>query len=218
MKGFLVKDYRLLLAQRNLLIVLPIGILFMFTNETPVMGISYSLYVFTFLCTALLSYDTFDNGMVYLLTLPGGRKTYVTEKYVFIFLNATIAAILLSTIGSLLELSRGHGITAVQETYMGTLMLYALALAFAYVILPLQLKFGPEKSRIVMLILFAIIFLGSSFIGFIADKLNFNPDELMEKLNQIHFAAAAVAIFLFSILLALISWCISQNIMRKKEF
>lgn len=218
MKGFLVKDYRLLLAQRNLLIVLPIGILFMFTNDTPVMGISYSLYVLTFLCTSLLSYDTFDNGMAYLLTLPGGRKTYVTEKYVFIFLNATIAAILLSTIGSLLELSRGHGITAVQETYMGTLMLYALALAFAYVILPLQLKFGPEKSRIVMLILFAIIFLGSSFIGFIADKLNFNPDELMEKLNQIHFAAAAVAIFLFSILLALISWCISQNIMRKKEF
>lgn len=218
MKGFLVKDYRLLLAQRNLLIVFPIGILFMFTNDTPVMGISYSLYVLTFLCTTLLSYDTFDNGMAYLLTLPGGRKNYVTEKYVFIFLNATIAAMLLSTIGSLLELSRGHGITAVQETYMGTLMLYALALTFAFVILPLQLKFGPEKSRIVMLILFAIIFLGSSFIGFIADKLNFNPDALMETLSQIHFAAAAIAIFLLSILLALISWYISQNIMRKKEF
>lgn len=218
MKGFLVKDYRLLLTQRNLLIVFPIGILFMFTNDTPVMGISYSLYVLTFLCTTLLSYDTFDNGMAYLLTLPGGRKNYVTEKYVFIFLNATIAAMLLSTIGSLLELSRGHGITAVQETYMGTLMLYALALTFAFVILPLQLKFGPEKSRIVMLILFAIIFLGSSFIGFIADKLNFNPDALMETLSQIHFAAAAIAIFLLSILLALISWYISQNIMRKKEF
>jgi hypothetical protein len=218
MKGFLVKDYRLLLAQRNLLIIFPIGILFMFTNDTPVMGISYSLYVLTFLCTTLLSYDTFDNGMAYLLTLPGGRKNYVTEKYVFIFLNATIAAILLGTIGSLLELSRGHGITAVQETYMGTLMLYALALTFAFVILPLQLKFGPEKSRIVMLILFAVIFLGSSFIGFIADKLNFNPDALMETLSQIHFAAAAIAIFLLSILLALISWYISQNIMRKKEF
>ena len=61
MKGFLVKDYRLLLAQRNLLIVLPIGLIFMFTNDTPVMGISYSLYVLTFLCTTLLSYDTFDN-------------------------------------------------------------------------------------------------------------------------------------------------------------
>ena len=218
MKGFLVKDYRRRLAQRNLLIVFPSGILFMFTNDTPVMGISYSLYVLTFLCTTLLSYDTFDNGMAYLLTLPGGRKNYVTEKYVFIFLNATIAAMLLSTIGSLLELSRGHGITAVQETYMGTLMLYALALTFAFVILPLQLKFGPEKSRIVMLILFAIIFLGSSFIGFIADKLNFNPDALMETLSQIHFAAAAIAIFLLSILLALISWYISQNIMRKKEF
>ena len=218
MKGFLVKDYRLLLAQRNLLIIFPIGLIFMFTNDTPVMGISYSLYVLTFLCTSLLSYDTFDNGMVYLLTLPGGRKTYATEKYVFIFLNATIAAILLSTIGSLLELSRGHGITAVQETYMGTLMLYSLALVFAYVLLPLQLKFGPEKSRIVMLILFAIIFLGSSFISFIANKLNFNPDELMEKLSQIHFVAAAIAILLLSILLSLISWCISQNIMRKKEF
>jgi len=218
MKGFLIKDYRLLLAQRNLLVIFPIGIIFMFTNDTPVMGISYSLYVLVFLCTSLLSYDTFDNGMTYLMTLPGGRKKYVTAKYVFTILNASLAALLLSTIGSVLELSRGHGIPSVQETYMGTLMIYALALSFAFIILPIQLKYGPEKSRIVMLILFAVVFLGGMLVSFLSKKLHLNPDTFFERFNQLSLGAIAITVVLLAALFTVISWYISQRIMSKLEF
>ncbi|MBE5957170.1 MAG: ABC-2 transporter permease [Lachnospiraceae bacterium] len=218
MKGFLIKDYRLLLAQRNLLVIFPIGIIFMFTNDTPVMGISYSLYVLVFICTSLLSYDTFDNGMTHLMTLPGGRKNYVTAKYAFTILNASLAALLLSTIGSVLELSRGHGIPSVQETYIGTLMLYALALSFAFIILPIQLKYGPEKSRIVMLILFAAVFLGGMLVSFLSEKLHLNPDVFMNRLNQLSLGAIAVMVVLLAALFTIISWCISQKIMSKLEF
>lgn len=218
MKGFLVKDYRLLLAQRNLLFIIPIGIIFMFTNDTPVMGISYTLYVLTFFCTSLLAYDTFDNGMVFLMTQPGGRKAYVTEKYLFVISNAVLAAIILSTIGSILEFSRGKGIIAVQETMIGTLLLCSLALAFAFIILPLQLKFGPEKSRIVMLLVFAIFFLGSSAIGVLAEKLNIDPEAFMEALEQISLTMVTLAILFLVFLLAVTSWFISQKIMNRMEF
>ena len=218
MKGYLIKDYRLLLSQKNLLIIIPIGILFIFTNDTPVMGISYTLYVLTFLCTSLLSYDTFDNGMAFLMTQPGGRKSYVTEKYAFILINDAIAAILLAAIGSVLEYSRGKGLIAVQETFMGTLLLCSLALAFAFIILPLQLKFGPEKSRVVMLFVFGIAFLSSMGISFLAEKTNFNPDALMEALNKLPLTAIALSVLASVAIFAAISWFLSQKIMAKLEF
>ena len=185
MKGFLIKDYRQMITQKNLFIILPIGLLFMFTNETPVMGISYTLYVITFLSNSLIAYDTFDNGMPFLMTLPGGRKNYVTEKYLFNIINSTITALCLVLIASLLELSRGKGILVIKELIIGTLLLYSIALIFSAVMLPIQLKYGPEKGRIVLLIMFGIIFLGSMGIGKIAEVLNIDPDMLLEKLNQL---------------------------------
>ena len=218
MKGFLIKDYRQMITQKNLFIILPIGLLFMFTNETPVMGISYTLYVITFLSNSLIAYDTFDNGMPFLMTLPGGRKNYVTEKYLFNIINSTITALCLVLIASLLELSRGKGILVIKELIIGTLLLYSIALIFSAVMLPIQLKYGPEKGRIVLLIMFGIIFLGSMGIGKIAEVLNIDPDMLLEKLNQLSVGGIVIGFLLLMIVILFLSWCISQNIMKKKNF
>ena len=218
MKGFLIKDYRQMITQKNLFIILPIGLLFMFTNETPVMGISYTLYVITFLSNSLIAYDTFDNGMPFLMTLPGGRKNYVTEKYLFNIINSTITALCLVLIASLLELSRGKGILVIKELIIGTLLLYSIALIFSAVMLPIQLKYGPEKGRIVLLIIFGIIFLGSMGIGKIAEVLNIDPDMLLEKLNQLSVGGIVIGFLLLMIVILFLSWCISQNIMKKKNF
>ena len=218
MKGFLIKDYRQMVTQKNMFIILPIGLLFMFTNETPVMGISYTLYVITFLSNSLIAYDTFDNGMPFLMTLPGGRKNYVTEKYLFNIINSTITALCLVLIASLLELSRGKGILVIKELIIGTLLLYSIALIFSAVMLPIQLKYGPEKGRIVLLIIFGIIFLGSMGIGKIAEVLNIDPDMLLEKLNQLSVGGIVIGFLLLMIVILFLSWCISQNIMKKKNF
>ncbi len=218
MKGFLVKDYRLLAAQKNLLIILPIGLLFMFTNDTPVMGISYTLYVIAFLSNSLTAYDSFENGMAFLMTMPGGRKNYVTEKYLFNIINSTVTAALLALIASILELSRDRGMMAVKELLLGTLMLYMIALIFSFVMLPIQLKFGHEKSRIVLMIFFGIVFLGSMAIGKIAEMLNINPDSVFDKLQVISLGSVIAVIFSLMIVCMAASWGISQNIMKKKSF
>ena len=218
MKGFLIKDYRQLIAQKNLLIILPIGLIFMFTNETPVFGISYILYVITFLSNSLIAYDTFDNGMPFLMTLPGGRKAYVNEKYLFNAMNSSITALILAPIASILELSRGHGILAVKELFFGTLLLYMTALMFSAVMLPIQLKYGHEKSRIVLMIMFGIIFLGSMGVMKLAETFQIDVDGMFELLNQLSFRAVAVGFFILLIMIMTISWHISQNIMKKKSF
>ena len=218
MKGFLVKDYRLLTAQKNLLIILPIGLLFMFTHDTPVMGISYTLYVIAFLSNSLTAYDSFDNGMSFLMTMPGGRKNYVTEKYLFNILNTTCTAVVLAVIASVLELSRGHGATAVKELLLGTCMLYMIALIFSFVMLPIQLKFGHEKSRVILMLFFGIVFLGSMGLGKIAEMMDINPDAVFEKLNELSLGSVVTVIFVLMLICSIISWCISQNIMKKKSF
>lgn len=218
MKGFLVKDYRQLIVQKNLLIILPIGLLFLFTNETPVMGISYTLYVITFLSNSLMAYDSFDNGMPFLMTLPGGRKNYVTAKYLFNGINSTVTMIFLLFVSSILEISRGKGIEALKELVIGTLLLYAVALMFSAVMLPVQLKYGQEKSRIVLMILFGIIFLGSMGIGKALEALNPDTAVIFEMLNRLSVAGIVAGVLALAVLITLLSFLISQNIMRKKNF
>ncbi len=218
MKGFLIKDCRLLTAQKNLLIILPVGLLLMFTNDTPVMGISYTLYVIAFLSNSLMAYDSFDNGMAFLMTMPGGRKNYVTEKYLFNIVNATCTAIVLVLIAAVLELSRGHGVAAVKELLLGTWMLYMIALIFSFVMLPIQLKFGHEKSRVILMLFFGIVFLGSMGLGKIAEMMNINPDAVFAKLNEISLGSVIAVICVLMLICAIVSWCISQNIMKKKSF
>ena len=218
MKGFLVKDYRLLMEQKSLLIIVPIGLLFLFTNETPVMGISYTLYVITFLSNSLLSYDTFDNGMPFLMTLPGGRKNYVTEKYVFSALNSTISALILLLIASALELFRGNGLPAIKELILGTAALFAVAIIFSSVMLPIQLKFGAEKSRVVMMIVFGIVFLGSIGVQYIAELFQIDASGLLEQMNRLSFLGITAGFLILMILAVIISFNISQKIMKNKSF
>lgn len=218
MKGYLIKDYRLLLSQRNMMIIIPIGLIFLFTNETPFTGISYILYLITFLGNSLISYDTFENGMTFLMTLPGGRKDYVNEKYIFNLTNSTVAAILLIGIGSALELARGKGIMAVKEILLGTLLLYALATVFSSVMLTINLKFGPEKSRVVLMILFGVVFLGTMSIGYLLEKLHVNIDRVIENLNQLSVFGVCACVLAGTILFTFGSWAVSQEIMKTKNF
>lgn len=218
MKGYLIKDYRLLIAQKNLLIILPIGLIFLFTNDTPVLGISYTLYVITFLCNSLMAYDSFDNGMPFLMTLPGGRKAYVTGKYLFNIITSTVTALFLLLLSIPLELHRGSKMAGIKELFFGTIMLYAVALIFSAVMLPILLKYGHEKSRVVLMIFFGIVFLGSMGIGKIASFLKIDPAVVFEKLNQIPISAVMIGSLILMIIILFLSWAASQKIMSRKNF
>ena len=92
MKGLLIKDWKLLRNQGGYFsTVFLIVILIMSIGSVSTTGfmISYMTFLFSVFVLSTLSYDSHDNGMAFLMSLPVERKTYVKEKYLFaIFLSS----------------------------------------------------------------------------------------------------------------------------------
>ena len=82
MKGLFVKDLKLMMSQKNfLLLILAIVIgMMIFTDDVifPLGFLSFTVSLFT---VGTISYDDFDNGNAFLFTLPITRNHYVSEKY-----------------------------------------------------------------------------------------------------------------------------------------
>ena len=121
-------------------------------------------------------------------------------------------------VGSLLEFSRGHGIEAIKEIILGTLLLYVVANLFSSIMVPFQLKFGHEKSRIALMIVFGIIFLGTMFLKTVLKGLAVDTEQLTLWFSQISPVTAFIALVLLAVVITAISHFISQSIMAKKSF
>ena len=217
MKGLLIKDMKLLLGQKRFYImVLAIGILFMFSNG-PSMGISYTTTILAIFTLSTISYDEFDNGMSYLMVLPIDKKTYVKEKYVFGGL-LSIAAYVLSAIPAVLITKikpSGSDIMEVLATGMVTIVISCLILALT---LPLQIKFGADKGKIA-------IMAGMGIIGFliagIGSVIKLGEGEIKEIL--IFLTGDGEKILLLGIVLltgivSIASYFISVRFIEKREY
>ena len=84
MKGLLIKDLRLMLQQKRFFLILFfIAIVLNFNSDGGTFVVAY----LTFLCSSFvlstITYDEYENGYLFLMTLPVSKKTFATEKYVF---------------------------------------------------------------------------------------------------------------------------------------
>ena len=157
MRGLLIKDLKLLLGQKRFYsLVLGLGILFMITYENPSMGVGYITMLLTIFTLNTISYDEFDNGMSFLLTLPIHRKTYVKEKYVFSGLIAVFAAVSSSVLAILFGTITNKTFDVGEVVATGATMV-VMSLLILAVTLPLLIKFGAEKGRMAMFAAFGMV-------------------------------------------------------------
>lgn len=215
MKGLLIKDLKLMANQKQfLLMLLVFTVLFISMNGEFVIG--YLIFVGSFFALSTISYDEYDNGYAFLFTLPVDRKGYVKEKYL-LFIGLSIFTGILS-----FGLMYGYR-SVVQENREIQDLLFTVGAVFLAVcfmmslMLPLQLKFGSEKSRIALVTVVG----GGTLIAYGIVKLlaHFSIDidqvllRMAEKPNLLPIILAAViGIVLF------VSYKISVNIMEQKEF
>ena len=83
MRGLLIKDLRLVMRQQRATLLVFISIIFLviMAVENPMFGLVYVVFLLPALLISTISYDTFENGMLFLMSLPISRKDYVAEKY-----------------------------------------------------------------------------------------------------------------------------------------
>lgn len=210
MKGLLLKDLAIVKQQgRSIFIIVAIAVFMMLSGNDITFAIAYANILFVMFGITTLNYDAFDNGFSFLFTLPITRKIYVAEKYIF----------------SLMCVATGLGLSAILMLVTGNMNSEALGFIVGYavaavlllsVLLPIELKFGPEKGRIAMIVIFAIVFAAvfgiKSVVG--ADKLA----SILLNLEKMNDAVVACILAAIVIVLAGISYFISCKVIEKKEF
>ena len=222
MKGLLAKDFNILLLQKKFLgMILAITVIMLMTMEEPSFLVAYLTVTCGIMTLSTLSYDEFDHGNTFLFTLPITRKEYVWSKFVLsvlvsgcAWLSATIVSVLVSVIKV-----EGY---AVADGIAEAVMTFAVCMLIVFIMIPIQIKYGGEKSRVVILAIAGIGVILGGLLQVLAERLkgivSIDVEAMFRYIDAIGLPGlVAVAVGIGVIVMA-ISLVISERIMEKKQF
>lgn len=218
MKGLLIKDIRLMANQKQFFLVLgAMCILFLSLYEDPLFTISYMMIMFSIFTISTISYDDSDNGSAYLFTLPITRKGYVLEKYVFgmlTILGSMVIVVLLCLVAVIirhLTFDPGEWLAVVLFSILFVTAVLAVAI-------PVQFKFGAEKSRMVMVAVMLVIFLTIYLLAKYSAKIGIDINGIAEHLTNIAKVSSVLMTAAACAVMYAISYVLSVKVMLGKEF
>lgn len=164
-----------------------------------------------------ISYDEYDNGYLFLMTLPIDRRTYVREKYLFADLVALVGCLAGSAMAAVLLAAKQGGELSLGESLAEAVIYLMAAVMVADIMLPLQLKFGMEQGRMVLFFAMgALVVVGGICVKlFQAEGSLGGVASVVSGMGMWGLVGCLVVICL---LLTLLSYCISVHVMEKKEF
>lgn len=217
MKGLLVKDLKLMKVQKSffiLIVVVAIGMMVGYGEAVLLPG--FLSFVMSMFVLSTISYDEFDNGNAFLFTLPVSREGYVAEKYVFSLLLgggswffATVVAVIFSV---------GKGSADIADIAVSSAMIIPVMLIMQAVMIPFQLKFGGEKSRIAMISAFGLLCIIGILIKKAVEMLGFDILKILDNLPMMGMGMLLAVAIGIAVVILLVSVRISISVMKRKEF
>lgn len=219
MKGLILKDLYFMLQQKKMLLI-PLCIFIPFVLQGAASApfvISYMTLFGGILAISSLSYDDYDGSMGFLLTLPVTRKEYVFEKYIF----SLGGSLLFWAVATLIYLVLYASERA--ETLIVGLVLSLMLTGFQMIMLPVQLKYGGDKGRMVLIGIVAFIMIGAYGLKMIGERLLDMSlvvlvENMIEKIASAGIWVAGGVILAIWCIALVISIAVSTKIMEKKEF
>lgn len=221
MKGMLTKDLLIIGQQKRLLVLYALLAVIMSMSMDAVFLVCYFPLVAVIVALSTIAYDSYDNGMAFLMTMPGVRKHYVAEKYLLsaMMMLASWAVAIVLQMWALLV--KGIEFTVVEALIQDTIFLPVFILVSA-VMIPITLKYGAEKGRLVSFIVMAVVILlvlgGGSLMGRISASMGRDTRSIIQSIENIPGPMVAAVLAAVTLLILLISIKISSGIMKKKEF
>ncbi len=215
MLGLIEKDLRLTIQRKQTVAIFVVMALVLGISGSGTFAVAYLTILAGIVATGTLSYDEFDNGLEFLMTLPIDRKTYIREKYLFTTAACTIGWCISLVLYVVCENFRGTNVNLLEQLPVLFIILPGMVVV-STIILPLQLKFGTEKGRIV---LFAVV--GCLSVAIVAVKNMFvsTTDALsfIDSMQGISVGTVIIAFLAICVLVGFISYFCSIRIMQKKE-
>ena len=224
MRGLLRKDWKIIaLNKRFFLVVLLMALFITYSGTDATFIQTYLAFMALFMVLNSISYDEMDNGMSYLMSLPVSRKTYVKEKYLLISICVGGVSVFGSIPAFFINITKSSPV-AVGELGLSFLVSLISTLVFSAILIPMVIKFGPDKGRLAIGIICAGIFGCILLLGKLKDVFL-----LKEKLSHFNEAVTAfvdgagpVVLTAAAVLICgaalFISYFFSSRIMQKKEF
>ena len=221
MKGLLVKDICLLGEQKKLFIMyLILAVVLGFSMDSTFL-VTYFPMIGVFLVLSTISLDHFDNGMAFLMTLPVNGKLYAVEKYVIsllITVSTWACAVALQFV--MLGIKKEAFVAA--DTLAMDLVVIPVLMLVAALMIPMDLKFGTEKGRLVLFVIagaaFALVMGGKAVLDLIGEKTGVDVPGTIAGLKAQPGGRIAAVVLLITALLLALSVKISIGIMQKKEY
>lgn len=217
MLGLIEKDMRLLLQRKStLFIILGISVFMSFSMD-PSFIVGYLVVLGVLFASGTISYDEYDNGYAFLMTLPIEKKTYVAEKYVFCMLSGFVLWIFASILYFVSSLVRGIGFD-MKESLLTLGAFIPVIIFMTAIMIPFPLKFGAEKGRVYMALLCGVLIGLGALIGKGIESAKVSLDSLVETVNRIPNGVLILLGCCFLVALLWISYLWSRRIMEKKSF
>ena len=217
MKGLLIKDLRLVLKRKQqLLILLAVCTMIAFTTDGSFV-IAYTAGLLGILGLSTLAYDERDNGFPFLFSLPVDIRTYVSEKYLFCVMTSLVGVAVGTGLFFAACASKG-GMDVFREDIVYALLYLPATLLLILSVLPVQMIFGIERSRLITFVFYGILFVLSAVLVKVVGPIDSadGSRNLPEWMNNMYFVAGTVSVLVFVLCLA--SYLICMRAMRKKEF
>jgi len=215
MRGLLIKDIRLLTARKKSLLMMLAMCLMMSFSISGIMA-GYMAMILGILATSTITLDEYANGLAFLFTLPIDAAVYVREKYRLCAVMSVLGCVAGMFLDILMSLIRGDS-DSVYSIIIGAAGLIPAVLVMMSILIPIQLKFGAEKSRVVLMIFYGMIFAVAALLLKV-DSVAAGIDSLVQAAGNLPGWVFPVGIIAAVAALGYCSYRISVKIMSNKEF
>ncbi len=206
MKGLIIKDLFTIKKQGKILLAIT-GFYLLFAIITKNLSIfgAVSVCVSILLPITSMSYDEHNKWDKYALSMPLSRKTIVLSKYVLGIMLNLVVSVVICAVNNILAFYMDINYGEVIATTLG---ISGAGILFLSILLPAIYKFGVEKARLLMI----IVFLVPTLIGMLLSESGMTLAS-WQMLDKLVYAAPAVVI-----LLLVLSINLSIRIYQSKEF
>jgi hypothetical protein len=216
MKGLFLKDYYLNFSNRRSLFLFLFMSIFMAFAMDGSFIIGYTGMLMGILAIGTISYDSNDNGMSFLMCLPVSRKDYVKEKFIYTFLMETIGCLIGLIIFFLASAVKGVPVDLISELSFGAGFALTMSLTL-FLMTYIELKYGVEKSRTAMFVMYGIAFI----LVFAVKQIQGLQSGLIAFANillRTPGIVLVIAILILYLLIVFVLYRLSLRAMEKKEF
>lgn len=206
------RELRFVMTSMRFQLIASLIFIFIFPFSSPALAFVGVVIVPYFLLYGAMGFEERSHTQVLIATLPVSSSQLCIAKYLLGFFYTAFAiccSLVFSTLGGMFLPADPVRDMILNNRFILATSLITVALVYVGLILPILFKLGTEKSRYLMIVLYAGIF---ALVPAISNSLELTGvTYLIQRLNPL------ILLFI-SICLYLISLVISTSICAKKEY